>query len=215
VVAIVVAALAALVVLAMREGREPASAPNAASAPGSTPLAQNEPKATRDEGVQTVLPARPAEETALRPEAVYATPNNSGNAINSAASPAAETPSVGTVPPEAISESAALQASAVEKPVPPAPLLYIHVRSDAQRAYAEHMIEPLARQGIRVSGIKVVSVGPPVSDLRYFRSADRAEALRINRALDVVGAPAQRLKYIARAEEAPERQYELWLPAFP
>jgi hypothetical protein len=95
---------------------------------------------------------------------------------------------------------------------PAAPQLYIHVRSEAQRAYAERMIEPLARHGIRVSGIKVVSAGPPVSDLRYFRSADRAEALRINRALDVVGTPAQRLKYIGGDEEqAPRRQYELWL----
>ena len=61
--------------------------------------------------------------------------------------------------------------------------------------------------------VKLVSYGPPVSDLRYFRSADRDEALRVNRALDAVGAPAKRLKYIGGFEKtAPRRQYELWLP---
>jgi len=237
-IAIVVAVLSSLVVLGTRRGGEPASAPDAANAPGSTMPVQNEPKAGRDEGAQAVLPAGVGRETALSSEAVSATPkDNSGNPIDSAASPPPVASSMETLPRDQLGQSEASQASAVERPVasaspraqartserrPPAvaselaaPLLYIHVGSEAQRAYAERMIEPLARHGIRVSGIKVVSVGPPVSDLRYFRSADRAEALRINRALDVVGTPAQRLKYIAGAEQAPQRQYELWLPPSP
>jgi hypothetical protein len=75
------------------------------------------------------------------------------------------------------------------------------------------MIEPLARHGIRVTGIRVVNAGPPVSDLRYFRAADRAEALRINHALDVVGTPAARLNYMRGGDDATSaRRYELWLP---
>jgi len=66
---------------------------------------------------------------------------------------------------------------------------------------------------IRVTGIGVVSSGPPVSDLRYFRTADRAEALRINHALDVVGTPAARLNYMRESDDAASaRRYELWLP---
>jgi hypothetical protein len=231
---IMIAVLSSVVVLAMRRFGEPASAPDAASSPRSSGPAQNEQNAAR-EGTQTVLPARPGDETA---EAVYATPkDNLGKPIDSVASPPAATPSTGTGPPEARGESEVSQPSAVDKHVasasppeqagtsehrplaaasePAAPLLYIHVRSEAQRAQAERMIEPLARHGIRVSGIKVVNVGPPVSDLRYFRFADRAEALRINRALDVVGTPAQRLEYIAAGRQTPQRQYELWLPPSP
>ncbi|HEY0339044.1 MAG TPA: hypothetical protein VGC70_16995, partial [Burkholderiales bacterium] len=163
--------------------------------------------------------------------------DNSGNPIDSPRTAATVTPTTGTVPSGRLGEREVSQPASVAEPVasaplvtqtrtpdhgppaaasePAAPLLYIHVRSQAQRADAERMIEPLARHGIRVSGIKVVSVGPPVSDLRYFRSADRAEALRVNHALDVVGTPAQRLKYVAAAGEAPQRQYELWLPPSP
>jgi hypothetical protein len=233
---IMIAVLSSVVVLAMRRFGEPASAPDAASSPRSSGPAQNEQNAAR-EGTQTV-PARPGDETALRSEAVYATPkDNLGKPIDSVASPPAGTPSTGTGPPEARGESEVSQPSTVDKHVasaspraqartsedrplaaasePAASLLYIHVQSEAQRAQAERMIEPLARHGIRVSGIKVVNVGPPVSDLRYFRSADRAEALRINRALDMVGTPAQRLQYMAAAGEASQRQYELWLPPSP
>ena len=92
-------------------------------------------------------------------------------------------------------------------------LLYIVVGSEAQREYAERIVAPHARRGIRVGGIRVAPGGPPVSDLRYFHSADRAEAATINRALDAVGKPAQRLRYVAGLEDRePRSRYELWLP---
>ncbi|HEV7392361.1 MAG TPA: hypothetical protein VGO08_12000, partial [Burkholderiales bacterium] len=230
--AVVVAVLSSIVILATRHGSGPA--PHGA-VPGATRPAQNDAKAGRDEQAQTDPLARPGDESRLRSTEANATSKgNAGNPIESAGSPPAETPSTGTQSHEAVGGGDASKVPAPEKPLasapppaqarkpenpraaasePAAPLLYINVRSEAQRAYAERLIEPLARHGIRVSGIKVVSAGPPVSDLRYFRSADRAEALRINRALDVVGTPAQRLKYIAGVEEqAPQRQYELWLP---
>jgi hypothetical protein len=226
--AVVVAVLSSIVILATRHGSGPA--PDGAT-PGATLSAQNDAKSGRDERAQTDPRARPGDESRLRSEEANATSKgNAGNPIESAASPPAETPSTGTLSHEAVGGSDASKVPAPEKPLasaqarkpenpraaasePAAPLLYINVRSEAQRTYAERLIEPLARHGIRVSGIKVVSAGPPVSDLRYFRSADRAEALRINRALDVVGTPAQRLKYIGGVEEqAPQRQYELWLP---
>ena len=75
-------------------------------------------------------------------------------------------------------------------------------------------VAPLARRGIRVAGVRVMHGGPPVSDLRYFHSADRAEAATINRALVIVGKPAQRLRYVPGLErQEPRNRYELWLPA--
>ena len=93
-------------------------------------------------------------------------------------------------------------------------MLYIHVRSEYQRARVERLIRPLARQGIRVTGIKLVRSGPSVADLRYFRSGERDEAVKVAVALRDVGVPAQRLKHIAGFEgRATRHQYELWLPA--
>jgi hypothetical protein len=75
------------------------------------------------------------------------------------------------------------------------------------------MIKPLATRGIRVSGIKVVSFGPKVSDLRYFRAAERDEAQKVGRVLRDIGVPPRELKFVAGFEgQATQRQYELWLP---
>jgi hypothetical protein len=94
------------------------------------------------------------------------------------------------------------------------PLLYIHVRNEAQRARAERMIQPLAKRGIRVTGIKLVHFGPSLPDLRYFRSAERDEAVKVALALREMGIPAQRLHQVSGFEgRATPRQVELWLPA--
>jgi hypothetical protein len=92
-------------------------------------------------------------------------------------------------------------------------LLYIHVRNEAQRARAERMIQPLAKRGIRVTGIKLVRFGPSVPDLRYFRSAERDEAVKVALALRDIGIPAQHLHQVSGFERrATPRQFELWLP---
>jgi len=62
------------------------------------------------------------------------------------------------------------------------PFLYIHVRNEEQRAQAERLIEPLAKRGVRVTGIKLVRFGPSVTDLRYFRADERNEAVLFERA---------------------------------
>ena len=148
----------------------------------------------------------------------------------------AETPSPVTSPPEAArAKDAPPEQAPPEKPPPSAasssatmaipppaasaseasgPLLYIIIGNEAQREYAERIIAPLVHRGINVAGIRVAHAGPPVSDLRYFHSADRGEAATINRALDVIGRPAQRLRYVPGFEhQAPPKNYELWLPA--
>jgi hypothetical protein len=216
-----------------RVGEPPPDAP-VASRP--TPPAEREAPAARQEQAQTIAPA-PADEKAVaavlppaQEKPVAAAPSAEQKPLPPEP-PGAETPRTAD-PSPATEKPAVAVAPSEEKPVasaPPPPqerplekspaaaasgppLLFIIARNDAQRTYAAGLIEPLARHGIRVSGIRVASAGPPVSDLRYYRRADRAEAARINRALDVVGRPAERLSYVAGFEEPqPRRHFELWL----
>jgi hypothetical protein len=93
------------------------------------------------------------------------------------------------------------------------PFLYIHVRNEEQRAQAERLIEPLAKRGVRVTGIKLVRFGPSVTDLRYFRADERDEAVRVGLVLREVGVWAQHLHQVGGFEDsATLRQYELWFP---
>ncbi|HZN26956.1 MAG TPA: hypothetical protein VFB75_22215, partial [Burkholderiales bacterium] len=94
----------------------------------------------------------------------------------------------------------------------PITTLLVHVRSDAQRKWAEQLVQPLARRGIRVTGIRVVNAGPGETDLRYFHPQEAGEAARIARALRDVGVPPPRVKRVAGYESrSTPRQYELWL----
>jgi hypothetical protein len=95
----------------------------------------------------------------------------------------------------------------------PAAMVYIHVRTEAQRAWAQRLVQPLARRGVRVAAIRVVKAGPSNADLRYFRREESAEAARVARALREVGLPAPRLNRVAGFESrSTPGQYELWLP---
>jgi hypothetical protein len=90
--------------------------------------------------------------------------------------------------------------------------LFIHVRNAAQRAKAERLVKPLASQGIRVTGIRVIGTGPSETDLRYFYTADARDTPQLVRALRKLGVPAVEVKHIAGLERrATPRQYELWL----
>jgi hypothetical protein len=103
-------------------------------------------------------------------------------------------------------------AAGAESAASPAPALYIHVRDEGQRKRAYQMVDPLAKRGIRISGIKVVSSGPREPDLRYFRSGEAAEAAQVRRTLRDIGFSAAGPKLITGFERtAPPRQYELWL----
>jgi hypothetical protein len=94
----------------------------------------------------------------------------------------------------------------------PQPLVYIHLRDEAQRREAERLVRRLPEKGITVSGIKLVERGPQAADLRYFRPAEAAEAQRVLRALDELGVQAQIKRIGGYETTATERQYELWLP---
>jgi hypothetical protein len=90
--------------------------------------------------------------------------------------------------------------------------LFIHVRNASQRAKAERLVKPLAAQGIRVTGIRVIAKGPSETDLRYFYSGDARDTPQLVRALRKLGVPPVQVKHIAGLESrATPRQYELWL----
>ncbi len=90
-------------------------------------------------------------------------------------------------------------------------IVYIHVRSEAQRARAKTFVPVLARRGIRVSGIKLVPDGPSAPDLRYFRNHEAREAAHVARTLRDAGIASPRVKRIGGYENsARPRQYELW-----
>jgi hypothetical protein len=93
------------------------------------------------------------------------------------------------------------------------PVLYIHVRNEAQRAWAQRLIRPLRDRGIRVAAIRFVRVGPSEADLRYFHLADRNDAAKVGRSLRELGIEVLRLKQIANPDtQVASRQYEVWLP---
>jgi hypothetical protein len=94
------------------------------------------------------------------------------------------------------------------------PKLYINVRNEAQRAWAEQIIRPLGERGIRVAGIRVVNSGPEEADLRYYNLSDRNEVVKVAVALREFGLRAQQLRHLDDiGPPAGPRQYELWLPA--
>jgi hypothetical protein len=102
----------------------------------------------------------------------------------------------------------------VSVPTRPIGTVYINVRSEAQRAWAGRLVQPLARRGIRVDGIRVVKGGPASADLHYFRREDAANAARLARELREVGLPGPRLTRVTGLESrSMPRHYELWLPA--
>jgi hypothetical protein len=90
--------------------------------------------------------------------------------------------------------------------------LFIHVRSAAQRAQAERLVKPLAAQGIRVTGIRLIDTGPAATDLRYFYRGDAQNTAQVVRVLRKLGLSTVRVKHISGLEaRATPRQYELWL----
>jgi hypothetical protein len=199
---IVLAIVSSLASLGIRRGGEPERGPIAAAVSPPDNAAQADAKAAQHENARITPDAPPPDGAVPTPEvhpAPAPQPQVAPDEPSSAAS--SDSPSVATPGPAARADA------------PRSPLLYINIGSEAQREYAEHIMAPLARHGIRVAGIRMVGAGPPVSDLRYFHSADRAEAVRINRALDAVGKPAQRLRHVPGLEDRqPRSQYELWLP---
>ena len=201
VILLVIVSSAAL--LGIRRGGEPERGPIATAVSPPDTAAQTDAQGRHDENARIGPHALPSDEALPTPDVPAAPAPQPQVALDKPSSAASSSPSSAATPRPAPAASG-----------PPGVLLYIVVGSEAQREYAERIVAPLARRGIRVGGIRVARGGPPVSDLRYFHPADRAEAATINRALDAIGKPAQSLRYVPGLEDRePRSHYELWLPA--
>ena len=194
--------VSSVALLGIRRGGEPERGPIATAVSPPNTAAQTDAQGGRGDNARSGPLALPSDEVLPTPDVHAAPAPQPQVALDKPSSAASSSPSSAATPRPAPAANG-----------PPGALLYIVVGSEAQREYAEGIVAPLARRGIRVGGIRVARGGPPVSDLRYFHSADRAEAATINRALDAIGKPAQRLRYVTGLEDRqPRSHYELWLP---
>ena len=116
-------------------------------------------------------------------------------------------------PPVAAAASAtATPSPAAVRIAPAAPTVYVHVRSQRERDRLQALTRTLAGQGIRVVDVKVMSKGPSVADLRYFRDEDRETALKVQKALASAGVPVPRLSRMNGFEGSTRPgHFEAWL----
>jgi hypothetical protein len=94
----------------------------------------------------------------------------------------------------------------------PATTVHVHVRNQRERDRVQAVARTLAAQGIRVVDVKVMSKGPSVADLRYFRDEDREEAVTVQKALRAAGVAVPRLSRMNGFESVTRpHQFEVWL----
>lgn len=172
---------------------------------------------------ETAAPKTPPAPTASapdrelrKPEAVAA--KSSDPAPKRAPGDAAKTPvreaAVATAPATAAATTPATTPAQRATEGVSGPVLRINVRSEAQRAWAKQMIGPLRERGIHVAAIRVVPPHGDIAHIRYYRAAERTEAVRVAAALSDLGLSARQLRQIDEVAGAtPARQYELWLAA--
>jgi len=170
-----------------------------------------QPLENRYEVVESTPREKPVEERtagARDVSTLKADPGRSDESRSETAPAADEIPGSTPHPARAATEPARVRVTASGPP-----MLYIHVRDDAQRRWAERMVVPLAQRGIHVAGIKVVQSGPATRDLRYSGSDEPAEAADIAQTLRDVGVatPGVRRSDGARGQGS-SQHYELWLP---
>jgi hypothetical protein len=186
---------------AAAKAASPASQP-AAAAPASTASADKQASGTAP--VSKAMPAPAAE-----PPAQAAAPAAPAAPATTAATAATTAPAA----PATTAASSALAATgAAAGPV--VPTVYVHVRSQHERDRLQAIARTLAGQGIRVVDVKVMSKGPSVADLRYFRDEDKAAALTVQKAMVSAGVAVPKLSRMNGYENSTRPGHlEAWLGA--
>ncbi len=94
------------------------------------------------------------------------------------------------------------------------PRVYIHIRSNAQREIAAQLGSQLASAlEVVVPGVQRVTSGPNATELRYFNSANKAEAKTIASFLQQQSGVQVEAAYVSGYENSSlirPRHYELW-----
>ncbi len=93
------------------------------------------------------------------------------------------------------------------------PRIFIHIRAAAQRSAARMVADDFRQKGFFVPGIQIlVESGPDETQVRYFHTADEAEAQKILDQLSASGVKnvAAKPNFIAGHEDIRLRQFEIW-----
>jgi hypothetical protein len=91
--------------------------------------------------------------------------------------------------------------------------IYLHIRDERQRSAAERLAIAIRAPDRDMPGIERLDVGPARSELRYFRSSDKAEAEELAAQLRADGVAVE-TKLVAGYEDSRRispRQFEVWL----
>jgi PASTA domain len=98
---------------------------------------------------------------------------------------------------------------------PPAPRVYVQVRSQADAGdVTTGLIPRLQKAGFVVPKPEVLSTGPTSPEVRFFRSDEREDAGRIAQILQQAGIPDAQVRYVAGYEKSDrirQKHFEVWL----
>ena len=92
--------------------------------------------------------------------------------------------------------------------------IYVHIQNASQRPKAEEFLVWLEAQGIySIPPIEQVTVGPPTTQVRYFREEDKADAMKLvdylKKEVDVAAQVKDLSKYY-KDENIPLGYFEVW-----
>lgn len=94
------------------------------------------------------------------------------------------------------------------------PRVYFHIRDESQRTQAKQLADKVeSRANVVVPGVQRLDIGPPGTELRYFKSVEEQEAKQIADALSSLGLKVA-TKYVPGFESSNKirpRHYELWI----
>lgn len=89
------------------------------------------------------------------------------------------------------------------------PRIFFQIRNANQRNDAQVLAGQLRKAGFEVPGIQNVASGPDITEVRYFRSSDEANARQIVKLLADRSVPAKPV--LVQAYGQPDTRFELWL----
>lgn len=122
------------------------------------------------------------------------------------------TTTVSTVSPEGVVGSATSRAATALKEI--APRVYLHIRTEEDRAVARAISGDLQQVGFLVPGIEKLDGGPSQSELRYFEGSIPEDTRRILATLKEAGLDASAVDLTQRYKGSTgirPRHYELWI----
>lgn len=95
------------------------------------------------------------------------------------------------------------------------PRVYVHIAKEEQREAANGIADALKATAVAVPGVELKGMGPKVTELRYFKQAERDEAEHIAATIRTL-RPDAVARYVGGYENSNDirpRHFELWMAA--